>query len=534
MGMNLGRQMRFGAASGLGVAASALVLTLSGSAAAGFEWGGECESGNGAFAQAIAHYNTEDVGEIPAGKRNVRVELYSPVDTDIQLFDQLTGEAIVAWPGGLLKGSTPDEVTYEGVTYRYSGYNGVNGEFGHEYIEVLGDTNRPLVMKAFGYQAGQAQVEYSWEAIPTCNEVGDGTFGQYVPLNRTIAVGTIPAGKTQVLIELTAAQGRDVDIQLVDVVTGTEIIAWPNGILFDDAYQETVYEGMLIRYTGYNGINGNVGHEAIQVAGRVTRDLEMRAYGYAAGTARVDYRWGDGVGQACGTLGAAECADGLLCKWGDDYQLAYADHPGQCHTEDWCESDESAEQDCANVPHVATPGYWSCEEFACSWNTGVYVECGDPRDGYTAIHGPDEVAAHTGEQVQLTWSAVASDLAMCTKMACSEDNPCCNQCSAGVEFDGIRLHASSGIEALGCSGNECSVSESCTYPDESLVTVYGIVSEDGHSLTVDHHCGGAELVCGLYGPDCPAGYGCVDMGCPVVKGNVTQCINPHGVCAPGF
>ena len=47
-----------------------------------------------------------------------------------------------------------------------------------------------------------------------------------------------------------------------------------------------------ITYSGYNGDGTNLGHETITIAGTLTDDLTMKAYGYAAGDAEVSYAWG--------------------------------------------------------------------------------------------------------------------------------------------------------------------------------------------------------------------------------------------------
>jgi len=44
----------------------------------------------------------------------------------------------------------------------WSGYNGTHGHRGNEYITITGETSEMLVMKVFGYQAGEADVTYSW------------------------------------------------------------------------------------------------------------------------------------------------------------------------------------------------------------------------------------------------------------------------------------------------------------------------------------------------------------------------------------
>jgi len=48
----------------------------------------------------------------------------------------------------------------------WSGYNGTHGHRGNEYITITGETSEMLVMKVFGYQAGEADVTYSWGDIP--------------------------------------------------------------------------------------------------------------------------------------------------------------------------------------------------------------------------------------------------------------------------------------------------------------------------------------------------------------------------------
>jgi hypothetical protein len=49
---------------------------------------------------------------------------------------------------------------------------------------------------------------------------------------------------------------------------------------------------MTVRYSGYNGDGSNLGREYIIIEGVVSTDLTMKAFGYKAGTAKVDYFWG--------------------------------------------------------------------------------------------------------------------------------------------------------------------------------------------------------------------------------------------------
>ncbi len=357
------------------IAVLVLLLLVPTAALAGFDWGGDCTSGSGTFVEFINQGSLTEVGEIPSGKVDVTIELESPRDLDIQLLDLDTGTEIIAWPNGLLNGPSGGCTTYEGVEFCWSGYNGdqTPAGKGNEFIEINGTTNRPLLMKAYGYQAGDSDVTYSFFAEPTCYEVGDGAFAQYIPQNGIETIGDIPMGKVNIDIELAAGGGRDLDVQLIDSVDGTEIVAWPGGILSGATTQSTTYHGMQIVWSGYNGIQGDWGHESIEIVGAVTRPLTMRAFGFQSGDADVTYSWGAGVGASCMGSGAISCQDGLWCK--QLQQGSILDPEGECHTEMWCGSDSGSEADCSNVIHPMVPGFFSCFEFSCNWQA-----CSNPTD----------------------------------------------------------------------------------------------------------------------------------------------------------
>lgn len=361
----------------LGTLAVAMLL-LSGSAHADFDWGADCDAGDGEFRQEVQYRDSVLVGEIPANKRSVFIWLRSDKDVDIQLYDAATDHALVAWPNGDLNDAYEETTTYEGVTYRYSGFNGVNDNFGHEFVEILGDSNRPLLMKIYGYAAGAADVAHSWLAVPTCNEIGDGQFSQYIEEGRIVDIGDIPVGKVNIDIELRAADGRDVDIQLIDLVDGHKVIAWPDGDLNGPEARAVDYKGTTIKYSGYHGVQGDRGWETVEVIGETSTELRIKAFGYTAGNTAVAYAWGRGAGAQCGSLNLPVCHPGLTCKNGDDGNIA-VDIPGTCHTEHWCESNDSAADDCQNLPHPPVHGQWACDIFTCQW-----APTGDPdnsRDG---------------------------------------------------------------------------------------------------------------------------------------------------------
>lgn len=265
---------------------------------AGFDWGGSggsC-SGSGDFKQQIINKAIVTVGDIPSGKEGVYIKLTSTKDVDVQLYDKSTGEKIVHWPDGILRGAGKENTNYKGVSIEWSGYNGDGSGKGHEYIKISGTTNRTLVMKAYGYNAGFANIDYSWTGTQGCtegggtSESGSGTFQQQILNKAIVTVGDIPTGINNLSIQLKSS--KDVDIQLYDKDDGTKIIVWPDGILRGAGKQTTNYKGMILEWSGYNGDGTGTGHEYIKISGKTKRNLTMKAYGYQAGYATVNYSWG--------------------------------------------------------------------------------------------------------------------------------------------------------------------------------------------------------------------------------------------------
>lgn len=256
--------------------------------AGGFDWGESCDAGDGNFIQPIAEKAIVEVGEIPVGKANVRIDLTANNDVDIQLYDKLTGHAIVAWPSGDLNGHSVQTTTFHGMTIEYSGYNGVGGDWGHEYIEIKGKLSRTLIMKAFGYKAGDAEVDYSYEAAADCVDAGTGEFTQPVVRHDVMSVGNIAKGKKNIRIQLKA--DNDLDIQLYDGPVA--LIKWPDGKLSGSNKQTLSYKGMTLEWSGWAGVSGQYGNEYITISGDVPAELTMRVYGYKAGDAELRYSWG--------------------------------------------------------------------------------------------------------------------------------------------------------------------------------------------------------------------------------------------------
>ena len=70
-------------------------------------------------------------------------------------------------------GEEKETAPYKEMTITYSGYNGDGTNYGNEFITVKGTVSTPLTMKAFGYAAGQATVEYAW-GVPDAELDGEG------------------------------------------------------------------------------------------------------------------------------------------------------------------------------------------------------------------------------------------------------------------------------------------------------------------------------------------------------------------------
>ncbi|CAA6824551.1 MAG: Secreted protein [uncultured Sulfurovum sp.] len=253
---------------------------------------GEC-SGSGTFEQQIEYYdgnyeNAVTVGSIPQGIEGLHVELISDNDVDIRLYAE-NEDKIVHWPYGLQSQATEQTKLYQNVPIKYSGYNGINGEKGDEFIEVLGVNPTTMTMTAFGYRAGYATVNYSWTGKENCtpSPSGTGSFTQTLQTNATSFVGTIPPNIHNVTITLTSS--KDLDIQLYGE-DATAIVSWnPIGLLSGAREQTIQYNGMDITWSGYNGIDNQKGHESIIITGMTSEMLVMKVYGYEAGEADVTY-----------------------------------------------------------------------------------------------------------------------------------------------------------------------------------------------------------------------------------------------------
>ncbi len=141
-----------------------------------YNWAGATSQvaacGSGTFNQAIPQGGLAYIGTIPAGVRDLHVQLTAPTDLDIQLWDG--GDPIVRWPDGVLKGPAPAWTNHGGVRIDWSGFNGgqTYESRGNESIGISGTTRNEFVLLAYGFQQGAASVTYGWGG--TCGGTGIG------------------------------------------------------------------------------------------------------------------------------------------------------------------------------------------------------------------------------------------------------------------------------------------------------------------------------------------------------------------------
>merc|ERR1712093_718485 len=132
-----------------------------------------CKGGKGNFEKKLKRGKRAKVGIIPANQNNVKVTLKAKKDVDLEVWGPQGKIAIVAWdcanhnkihktPTKCLDTSYKKSIKYAGATIEYSGYNGQNGNLGHEYVKIKGKSAEALTIQAYAYRAGTAKVDYSW------------------------------------------------------------------------------------------------------------------------------------------------------------------------------------------------------------------------------------------------------------------------------------------------------------------------------------------------------------------------------------
>jgi hypothetical protein len=125
-------------------------------------------------------------------------------------------------------------------------------------------------------------------------------------------------------------------------------------------------------------------------------------------------------------------------------------------------------------------------------------------------------AAWSGRAVRVVAEPQAHGAA-CTRRACTQANPCCNTCSAGLQVgNGIMLRDGND-QSLGCQGNECNWQSTCNPFPASGAGPYELLG------TFMSDAQGPRLVIADFAAaDCQRG-GCSGQACSNGAGLVTTC-----------
>lgn len=169
----------------------------------------------GSFAAPIPQDDIIDIGTIPEGKFNLRIQLEAEKDLDIQLYDLNNtalfdeGLAVIAYCApedmtcnkGLMGNEFSEEIiTYRGLEYTYSGWGGDGELYGNEYVSIQGVTNTWLSMKVYGFEQGVAELSYSYWEIPSDSH-GCRGGNEWDPLSQTcvaVSCKASPCGPSEV------------------------------------------------------------------------------------------------------------------------------------------------------------------------------------------------------------------------------------------------------------------------------------------------------------------------------------------------
>ncbi|MCX7554326.1 hypothetical protein OS175_10580 [Marinicella sp. S1101] len=125
------------------------------------------DHGKGVFNQhlSLVGESVKVIGSIPAGKAQVRINISTNQDVDLQLYDGDT--ALVDKNSGLLNGADLATVSYQGMEITYSGFEGDANSAGNEFITLSGITSSALRVRLAGHQDAEVTVSYQWGLDPS-------------------------------------------------------------------------------------------------------------------------------------------------------------------------------------------------------------------------------------------------------------------------------------------------------------------------------------------------------------------------------
>lgn len=122
---------------------------------------------------------------------------------------------------------------------------------------------------------------------PVTAATESGSFSAWVSSDQRAPAVELPAGADSIRIDLSA--GSDLDIQLFD--SRGMVVGYPSGQIGTAGDVEENYRDLVIRYSGYNGTDGNAGREYLEIEGPLPESMTVAMFGYQAGHGELAYQW---------------------------------------------------------------------------------------------------------------------------------------------------------------------------------------------------------------------------------------------------
>jgi hypothetical protein len=120
---------------------------------------------------------------------------------------------------------------------------------------------------------------------------GGGQFSKFVPQDDRGLIGKVPVGVKDLKVSLTACSDLDLELWDGDVF----VVGWESGgqkaLLYSETGIANDYNGTHITWSGCGGIDGAAGNESISIRGVTKTTFVIKAFGYNAGSVRVEYSW---------------------------------------------------------------------------------------------------------------------------------------------------------------------------------------------------------------------------------------------------
>lgn len=182
-----------------------------------------------------------DLGQIPAGKAQVRVALAADFDVDWLLSAGST--LLIHKTAGLINAAEPVSAEYQGMRMDYSGHAGTGSQPGHEFIHLTGLTPAALNLQIHSQQSGPVTVDYSWGIDPSLGTLKIEDRAMFNDLSSRIdSPGAMGIREVKFMVmnidtprpSLYFINGNHVPLH-IDFVY--DVLGWYPDLSFDEAYQ---------------------------------------------------------------------------------------------------------------------------------------------------------------------------------------------------------------------------------------------------------------------------------------------------------